>query len=287
MGTPVTDALRLPAGPVDLGAFDPSATPLAPGGKAETKAAFEEVGDELFELGELLFSQGSTERPPRVLVVLQGMDGSGKGGAVKHVGGRLNPQVLHVAAFDAPTEEERAHHFLWRIRRQVPPPARVGFFDRSHYEDVLVPRVKELVPPEVWEARYAEINAFEQELVGEGVTLLKVLLLISPREQLERMARRLERPDKHWKYDAGDIDEHGRWAQYVEAYEAALELCNRPGAPWHVLPADRKWYRNWALAQLLVETLRGLDLRSPERLDLDLEAERRRVAAAQAALPDG
>lgn len=279
-GSPVSDALRLPAGPVDLASHDPAATPLAPGGKSKTKAAFAAHGEELFELGELLFAQGGADRPPRLLVILQGMDASGKGGAVKHVGGQLNPQVLHVAGFGPPTDEESAHHFLWRVRRRLPPPARIGFFDRSHYEDVLVPRVHGLVPPGVWEDRHAEINAFEQELLAEGYVLLKAFLHISPGEQLERMQARLDRPHKRWKYNPGDLDERERWPRYVEAYEAALELCSTPGAPWHVIPADRKWYRNWALGQMIAETLRGMGLRYPERPDLDLEAERRRLTAA-------
>lgn len=273
------DALRVPAGPVDLSAFDPAATPCAPGDKAATRQAFEAAGAELHELGERLYAQTGGDRDVRVLVVLQGMDGSGKGGAIKNVAGQLNPQVLRLAAFGTPTEEERARHFLWRIRRQVPPRARIGFFDRSHYEDVLVTRVRELVPRAVWEARYDEINAFERELLDQGVVLLKVFLHISPQEQLDRMVKRLRSPEKIWKYNPGDLDDRERWDDFQAAYEAVLERCNPPEAPWHVLPADRKWYRNWALGQLLLETLRALDLRWPERPDLDVEAEEARLAA--------
>jgi PPK2 family polyphosphate:nucleotide phosphotransferase len=274
----VREALRLPPGPVDLSKYDTAATPLAPGGKAKTSQAFEESSEELFELGERMYAQAGGERPVRLVVFLQGMDGSGKGGGIKHVGRKFNPQVLEVAAFGRPTEEELLHHFLWRIRRRVPGRGRIAFFDRSHYEDVLVARVRRLVPPAVWEDRYAEIDAFEQELVEGGVTLLKVFLHVSPSEQLERLGARLDDPSKLWKYNPRDLDDHERWPAYMKAYEDLLERCNPPWAPWHVLPADRKWYRTWALSRMVAETLHGLDLRWPERPDLDVEAERRRIA---------
>jgi PPK2 family polyphosphate:nucleotide phosphotransferase len=210
-----------------------------------------------------------TGSPRRVLVVLQGMDTSGKGGAVKHVAGMVNPAGVRVRGFDKPTEQELAHDFLWRIEKALPPPGTIGFFDRSHYEDVLVVRVHDLVPQAEWETRYDRINEWEAGLVEQGLTLLKVMLHIFPDEQRERLLARLDRPDKHWKVDAGDIDERGHWHDYEAAYEAALERCSTPHAPWYVVPADRKWYRNWALANLLREALEDLDLRWPQP-DLDV-----------------
>ena len=269
----IRDLLRVPPGPVDISTFDTRATPGAPGDKDETEAAFADDAAELFDLQERLFAEGTVEGARRrVLVVLQGMDTSGKGGAIKHVVGAMNPIAVRIASFKKPTKEELSHHFLWRIRKQVPEPGRIGIFDRSHYEDVLVVRVHDLAP---WEERYEEIDAFERELTDDGVTIVKCWLNISPDEQRERLLARIDDPTKRWKFNVGDLDEREHWDEYMEAYAAALERCS--SVPWHVIPADRKWYRNWALMQVLLETLRELDPQWPERDDLDDAEIRRRL----------
>jgi PPK2 family polyphosphate:nucleotide phosphotransferase len=210
--------------------------------------------------------------------VLQGMDTAGKGGIVGHVVGAANPMGLVYKNFGVPTAEERAHHYLWRIRNALPPAGHIGVFDRSHYEDVLVVRVHNLVPPEVWSARYDEINAFERELVDGGTTLVKVAMMISPHEQKRRLADRLERPDKYWKYNPNDVDERKLWPDYQQAYQAVLDRTSTPYAPWYVVPSDKKWYSRLAVTELLIDALDGLDLRWPLP-DFDVETERRRIAA--------
>jgi PPK2 family polyphosphate:nucleotide phosphotransferase len=191
----------------------------------------------------------------------------------------VDPQGVKIKAFKAPTEEERAHHYLWRIERELPSPGLIGIFDRSHYEDVLVVRVHNLVEESVWSQRYDEINAWEEDLVDQGIVLIKCFLNISSGEQKQRLIARLEDPTKHWKYNPGDVDERAKWPAYQEAYRAVLERCNTGRAPWYVIPSDRKWYRNWAVAQLLVEHLRALDLQWPVA-DFDVTAEKARVAAS-------
>jgi PPK2 family polyphosphate:nucleotide phosphotransferase len=263
-GAPMTDnlpdLLRVVPGaaPVTLVDVDPRSTPCAPGGKSDTKDAIAELRSELSDLQGRLHAEGRAGGSRRVLVVLQGMDTSGKGGAVKHLARQVNPAGLRITAFGPPTDEERAHSFLWRVEKRLPEPGFVGVFDRSHYEDVLIARVHDLVPPEQWERRYDEINDWEAGLVASGVTLLKVMLHISPDEQRERLLARLDDPTKHWN-------------AYQTAYEAVLERCSTPAAPWYVVPADRKWYRNFALSSLLLDSLRGLDLQWPQP-ELDLEA---------------
>jgi PPK2 family polyphosphate:nucleotide phosphotransferase len=214
-----------------------------------------------------------------VLLVLQGMDTSGKGGVISHVAGLVNPQGVHIASFKKPTAEEREHHFLWRIEKQVPAPGMIGVFDRSHYEDVLVVRVDGLVPEDVWRARYEEITAFEAQLAERGVTVLKCMLHISPEAQQERLLARLDDPAKRWKYNPGDLDTRAEWPAYQQAYTDALRFCDTDTAPWYVIPSDRKWYRNWAVAALLAETLAELEPRYPEP-SIDIEAERARVLAS-------
>jgi PPK2 family polyphosphate:nucleotide phosphotransferase len=213
------------------------------------------------------------------LIVLQGMDTSGKGGAIRHAIGMVDPQGVKIKAFKAPSEQERAHDFLWRIERELPGPGIIGIFDRSQYEDVLIVRVNKLVKESVWSRRYAEINAFEEKLVADGTVLIKCFLHISSAEQKARLAARLDDPTKHWKYNPGDVDERAKWPAYQEAYAAVLEQCSTQHAPWYVIPSDRKWYRNWAVAQLLVEHLRALNLEWPVA-DFDLQQEKARVAAS-------
>jgi len=266
------DILRVSGGPVDLGAVDPASTPSAPGGKGRTVAATLEHGERLAALQEALYAGGTAgDGARRVLLVLQGMDTCGKDGTVKHVIGMLNPQGCHIKAFKAPTPEERRHHFLWRVRRDVPAPGHLGIFNRSHYEDVLIVRVHNLVPPQEWGKRYDEINRFERQLAAEGVTIVKCFLHISEEEQRRRLRARLEDPTKHWKFNPADLEERKLWPEYMQAYQIALERCSAEHAPWHVVPADRKWYRNWAVAQLLDETLTELNPAFPS-VDLDIPA---------------
>jgi PPK2 family polyphosphate:nucleotide phosphotransferase len=271
----------LRAGPgVDLAGIDPASTPGFPGGKSEGEKALAAGAAELSALQERLFAAsrggGSTRN---VLLVVQGMDTAGKGGIVRHVVGAVDPQGVCHHAFKAPTAEERAHDFLWRIRKALPGPGELGVFDRSHYEDVLIVRVHNLVPRATWSRRYATINRFEQGLVTQGTAIVKVMLHISPAEQLARLAERLERPDKFWKYNPKDLDEHGHWPAYQEAYQAALAKCSTDAAPWYVVPADRKWYARWAVQQLLIEALRGIDPQWPPA-SFDVKAEKARLSAA-------
>ncbi|MFI2763850.1 PPK2 family polyphosphate kinase [Streptomyces echinatus] len=259
------ELLRLPPGePVDLAGCDARATPGAPDGKEAAQADRERMARRLAGLQERLWAAGTAGDHRRVLLVLQGMDTSGKGGTVKHVIGQLNPSGCRIHAFKAPTEEERAHDFLWRVRRVLPEPGEIGIFDRSHYEDVLIARVRQLAPPAEIGSRHGLINDFERELAEDGVTLVKCFLHLSYEEQKRRLLRRLDRPDKHWKFHPSDIDERALWPAYQEAYELALERCAAPHAPWYLVPADRKWYRNWAVSRLLLEHLRQLDPRYPE-----------------------
>ncbi len=198
-----------------------------------------------------------------VLVVLQAMDAAGKDGLVRGVFSGLNPQGCTVTSFKAPSPEELHHDFLWRIHKAVPPHGEIGVFNRSHYEDVLVVRVHDLVPREVWKARYDQINAFENLLAANGVTLVKIYLHISREEQKKRLLERLDNPERNWKFSEADLAERKYWNDYEAAYEAALGRCSTPAAPWHVIPADHKWYRNWAVAHLLLRTLRDMKLTYP------------------------
>ena len=263
-------------GPVDLAALRSDRTPGIKGGKTAGKRTLVDLGPELSDLQERLFAQGRKGSPRRLLLVLQGMDTSGKGGVLRHTVGLVDPQGVRITSFKAPSEEERAHDFLWRIRQALPGPGLIGVFDRSHYEDVLVPRVHGLVEPAEIERRYDAINDFEGGLAAEGTIILKCLLHISPEEQKKRLLARLAQPTKHWKYNPHDVDERARWGDYRRAYEAAIEHTNTEAAPWYLVPSDSKWYRNLAIGELLLETLRGLDLDWPVA-DFDVQAERDRL----------
>jgi PPK2 family polyphosphate:nucleotide phosphotransferase len=208
-------------------------------------------------------------------VVLQAMDAGGKDGVVRNVGGAFNPLGLRVTSFKAPTDEERRHDFLWRIRRELPAPGHVGIFNRSHYEDVLIVRVHNLVPEGTWRPRFDEINAFEREIVDDGVVLVKIMLHISRDEQRERLHDRLNDPTKYWKYNPADVEERAYWDEYMAAYTEALTRCAQ-AAPWYVVPADRKWYRNWAVANLLREVLAAEKLDYPPPT-FDIKAEQARL----------
>ncbi|KKW64040.1 polyphosphate kinase 2 family protein [Mycolicibacterium elephantis] len=257
--------------------IDPHATPGFDGDKSDGAERQSERSTRLAELQELLYANHKARDDHRsVLLVLQGMDAAGKGGIVKHVVGAVNPMGVRYTAFGKPTEEELAHHYLWRIRKALPPAGHIGVFDRSHYEDVLVVRVHNLVPPEVWEPRYDEINAFERELVDSGMTLVKVAMFISLDEQKEQLLERLDDPTKHWKYNAGDVDERKLWPKYQEAYQAMLDRTSTDFAPWHVVPCDRRWYSRLAVTELLIEALERLDLSWPPA-DFDIDTERKRL----------
>jgi PPK2 family polyphosphate:nucleotide phosphotransferase len=276
----VLSALRLePGSPVHLTDHDPAAKPVGPSSKSKAAKAMERIAPELDDLQEALYGEGVSGGRRRVLLVLQGMDTSGKGGTIRHAAGVLNPQGLHIASFKKPTPTELEHHFLWRIRNQLPAPGMIGIFDRSHYEDVLVVRVKELVPATEWGKRFDEINAFEAELATDGVALVKCFLHISPPAQRERLLARLDDPAKRWKYNPHDLETRAKWSAYQSAYADALHRCGTAVAPWYVIPSDRKWYRNWAVAQLLLQTMRELAPQYPAP-SFDVEVERAKLLDA-------
>jgi PPK2 family polyphosphate:nucleotide phosphotransferase len=276
--TRVSDLLRAEVGPVDLTAIDTRATPGFGGSKARGKAALEQLSPRLADLQERLYAEGHTGGARRLLLVLQGMDTSGKGGTVSHVVGQVDPQGVTITSFKAPTKEELAHDFLWRIKAALPGPGMLGVFDRSHYEDVVVVRVRNLVDRRTWSRRYGTINRFEERLVAEGTTVVKCFLHISKEESRARLLRRLDRPDKRWKFNPEDIDMRGRWDEFMLAYGDAIERCNTEVAPWYVIPADRKWYRNWAVMNILIEHLQAMKVQWPPP-DFDVEKQRQRLLA--------
>jgi PPK2 family polyphosphate:nucleotide phosphotransferase len=255
------DRYRVPAGhdrfrlrgidPADKGGFSD---------KAEALADFAREIGRLVELQEVLYAQARHA----VVVVLQAMDTGGKDGAVNSVFGPLNNQGVTITSFKRPTPPELAHDYLWRVHQAMPPKGTIGVFNRSHYEDVLVARVHELAPKRVIEARYQQINAFEEYLTENDVIILKFFLHISKEEQKVRLQSRLDDPTKHWKLDPADLEERKYWQSYLDAYEIALGRCSTPSAPWFVIPANRKWYRNLLIARILRHTLKGLKLRYPD-----------------------
>ena len=261
-----------------LADLDPHSTPGFDRSKKHAEAAMADTQAQLGDLQERLYAESREGGKRSVLLVVQGMDTSGKGGIMRHVVGALDPQGVHYHAFKAPTEEERQHDFLWRITNALPAPGLVGVFDRSQYEDVLIVRVHNLVPEEVWSARYQQINDWEAALVQSGTTVVKVMLHISSDEQKARLLGRLDRPDKHWKFNPGDIDERTKWPDYMAAYDAALTKCSTEAAPWFAVPADRKWYARYAVSQLLLETLTAMNPTWPA-VDFDVEAQRQRLLA--------
>jgi len=272
------EQLRVPSGPVDLTKYDTRATPGFSGSKDDGKVALDALGADVSDWQERLFAEGRKGGRRSVLLVLQGMDTSGKGGVIRHGAGLMDPQGLKITSFKAPTPAEKRRGFLWRIRQAVPSHGMIGIFDRSHYEDVLIARVRNLVAPNVWDRRYDQINEFEAELAASGVTILKCYLHISEDEQKARLDARLDDPTKYWKYNPGDVDERKLWPDYMDAYHAAIERCSTPEAPWYVIPSDRKWYRNWAVTTLLLETFKSLDPQWPEP-DFDIATEKKRIAA--------
>lgn len=262
-----------------LSEVDPRSTPGFDGGKRDGEHLLEAEAPAISELQERLYAESRTGGMRRVLLILQAMDTAGKGGVIRHVVGAIDPQGTKIYGFKKPTPEELSHDFLWRVRRQVPGPGIVGVFDRSHYEDVLIGRVRHLAPPEEIEARYGQIVEFERELIADGTTIIKAMLHISSVEQKARLGERLDRDDKHWKYNPGDIDERLLWPDYQNAYQIALERTSTPEAPWFVVPADRKWYARIAVQRLLLDALRRLDPQWPTAT-FDVAAEKKRLAAS-------
>jgi PPK2 family polyphosphate:nucleotide phosphotransferase len=270
--------LRVPRGSVSLADYDPAATPGSDGDRKEREAALLAFAPKLADLQERLYALGKTGGKRSLLLVLQGMDTAGKGGVLRHAAGLFDPQGLHLKAFKAPSAEEHKHDFLWRIEKEVPAAGMIGVFDRSHYEDVLIARVRKLAPAKEIERRYGAINDFEAKLAAAGTVIVKCMLHISADEQRKRLAARLDDPTKHWKFNPGDIDERALWADYQQAYEIALERCNSDAAPWLIVPSDHKSYRNWAVGRVLLETLESFDLGWPPG-DFDVEEQKRRLAA--------
>jgi PPK2 family polyphosphate:nucleotide phosphotransferase len=275
----VAGLLRAPAGGVDLGAIDTRATPGAIGAKADAEKLQPELAERIATLQEQLYAEGRTGGNRSVLLVLQGMDTSGKGGTVKHVVGQVDPGGVHVVAFRSPTPEERKHDFLWRIRKELPEAGILAVFDRSHYEDVVAARVRKIADRRTWSRRYAAINRFEERLAAQGTVIVKCFLHISPEEQRERLLARLEDPTKHWKYRPGDLDDRALWDDFQRAYGDAIERCSTDAAPWYVVPADRKWYRNWAISRLLIDRLEQLGLGWPAA-KFDVEEQKALLSAS-------
>lgn len=273
----VRELLRVHPSTFHLADVDPDAVVAGPTDKDQAREEIAALEEEVADLHERLWAAaragGSRQR---LLIVLQGMDTSGKGGAAKAIDRLLDPAGFAVVGFGKPTDEEKAHGFLWRHDLQLPEPGRIRLWDRSHYEQVLVVRVHGLG---AWEGAYDEINAWEGDLVRDGITLLKVMLHISREEQAERLLERLADPDKHWKYNPADVDERRLWDVYQQAYEDALRRCSPEAAPWYVVPANHKWHRDWLVAHLLLETLRELDPKYPPG-DFDVAAEIGRVKAS-------
>jgi PPK2 family polyphosphate:nucleotide phosphotransferase len=275
--TDPSEVLRVRQG-FRLEEVDPRGTPGFDGEKGDAESSLASGAGILAEQQEMLFAGNQMgDDPRRILLVLQAMDTAGKGGIVKHVMSAVDPQGVQLAAFKKPTEEELAQDFLWRIRKEVPDAGMIGVFDRSHYEDVLIGRVRELATPEEIERRYDAINEFEAELAASGTTIIKVMLHISMDEQKDRLLKRLERRDKHWKFSPTDIDERVLAPKYREAYQTVFERTTTPHAPWYVVPADRKWYARLAVQHLLIEALEAMRLDWP-LADFDVEEQKQRLA---------
>ncbi|UTT63251.1 PPK2 family polyphosphate kinase [Microcella humidisoli] len=271
------ELLRARAG-FRLDTIDCSTTPGIAADKKRASQLLAEGAEHLSDLQERLFAASRGGDTRRVLLVLQAMDTAGKGGIVRHVVGAVDPQGVQLAAFKKPTDEELAHHFLWRIEKRLPEVGMIGVFDRSHYEDVLIGRVRSLAPADEIERRYGEIVDFERRLADDGVSIVKVMLHISSDEQKARLQERLERPDKHWKYNPGDVDERMLWDDYQRAYQVAIERTDADHAPWFVVPANHKWYARLAVQSLLITALERIDPQWPVA-DFDVEVEKGRLAA--------
>jgi PPK2 family polyphosphate:nucleotide phosphotransferase len=252
-----------PGKKIKLADIDPQDMGDFKGGKEDGLKEIAKLNEKLQELQELLYAEGKH----KILVVLQAMDTGGKDGAIRRVFDGVNPQGVKVASFKVPTPEEMAHDYLWRVHKVAPANGELVIFNRSHYEDVLVVRVHNYVPKEVWSKRYEQINAFEKLLAENGTTILKFFLHISKDEQKKRLQARLDDPTKHWKFSLGDLGERKLWDDYQSAYEDALNKTSTEYAPWYVVPANRKWYRDLVISKVLVETLEGLNMKYPKPKD--------------------
>jgi PPK2 family polyphosphate:nucleotide phosphotransferase len=248
-----------PGSKVDLTKWDPNDKSLFDGGKSKGKDALPKLNTQLEALQELLWAEGKH----KVLIVLQATDTGGKDGTIRHVFEGVNPQGVKVASFKKPTSEELAHDYLWRVHKQAPANGEIVIFNRSHYEDVLVVRVHNLVPPEVWGRRYEHIRAWEKMLADEGTTILKFFLHISKDEQKERLQSRLDEAEKHWKFSSADLAERKHWDEYQHAFADMLAETSTDYAPWYVVPANRKWYRNLVISKVIIDTLEGLKMAYP------------------------
>ena len=259
-----TDRYRVgPGSTLRLSAHDPADQSLFSGDKDDGRKETKALNKRLEALQEVLYAEGKR----KILIVLQAMDAGGKDGTIRHVFDGTNPQGVKVASFKKPTSRELAHDYLWRVHRHTPGAGEIAIFNRSHYEDVLVVRVHNYVPPEHWQRRYRHIVEFERLLAEEGTTILKFFLHISKEEQKARFQSRLDEPHKHWKFAKGDLAERRHWDDYMRAFEDALSKTSTETAPWYVIPADRKWYRNLVISKILVETLDGLGMSYPEAED--------------------
>ena len=248
-----------PGQKIDLNDFDPSDASGFKGGKKDAQDEQLNLTRQLITLQELLYA----EHRHKVLIVLQAMDTGGKDGTISHVFEGVNPQGVRVAGFKEPTPIEMDHDYLWRIHQQMPGKGEIVIFNRSHYEDVLIVRVHELVPPEVWKQRYEQINAFEKMLSEEGTTILKFFLNISPEEQKQRLIDRLKDKTKQWKFNPGDLKERQLWKKYMQAYEDVLSRTSTDYAPWYIVPGNRKWYRDWVVTTTIIDALKDLDMKYP------------------------
>jgi len=254
------ETYRVPVkGKIKLKDYDPNDSRLFDGNKKDSKEALLKLNTELAALQEQLYAEGKH----RLLIVLQAMDTGGKDGVIRAVFEGVNPQGVKVASFKVPTPVELSHDYLWRVHQQTPGKGEMVIFNRSHYEDVLVVRVHQLVPEEVWSRRYQHIREFERLLADEGTTVLKFYLHIDLQEQAQRFLARVEDPTKQWKFNPGDLDERDRWEEYMKAYEDMLNQTSTDWAPWYIIPGNKKWYRNWLISKIVIKTLKDLDMRYP------------------------
>ncbi|MDY5584276.1 MAG: PPK2 family polyphosphate kinase [Arcanobacterium sp.] len=272
----MSDILKVNRQNFSLAQIDPESNPGFAGKKLDGQATLKNREVELAELQERLYAASKGGAQNSVLLIVQGMDTSGKGGIMRHVVGQVDPQGVKIKAFKAPTETEKKEHFLARIERELPGPGIIGVFDRSHYEDVLIHRVHNWADPETLNRRYEEIREFEAKLLDRDITPIKVMLHISPEEQKTRLLERLDSPEKHWKFNPGDIDERAHWKKYLEAYELAIKETSTDAAPWYVIPANKKWFARLAVQDILIQTLRSINPQWPTA-DFDVEHERNRL----------